>query len=664
VGGINTSAPTFAPGSTFAGYRIEAEAGRGGMGIVYRATQVALGRPVALKLIAANFAGDRSFRERFKREWETAASIDHPNVIPVYEAGEADEHLFIAMRYVEGLDLANLLAREPELAADRAVRIISQVASALDAAHARGLVHRDVKPANVLIGAEEHVYLTDFGLTKHASQDALTKTGLFVGSVDYAAPEQIRGEAMDARTDVYSLGCVLYQTLTKRLPYDKPADVAKMYAHVSEPPPVVSEARLDGSTAFDAVVAKAMAKEPDDRYQTAGDLARAAQAAIVEGSDPSMSRAAKKPRSGRNRIVKGSDPSTNGEVSKRTKVAIGITLPAVLVAGLAAAGLAASGVIGGSGDDAPAPKATVTAATTAEATTPPPEKTVAPTGQPKAVATIKVGKGPDGVAVSGGHVFVANQQDGTLSVIDPEADEVTGEEIDAGSRPDGVVAGKGVVWLAGAGSDSVRRFQAAGEIVPTAKVPVGDRPEAISLGKQLVWVANVNDNTVNRIDRATPSVVGSPIGVGSKPSGIFVGRRFVWVANNGDDTVTRIDPSTAEVVGDPIAVGSKPRGVIETSNFAWIANSGDGTVTRLDRKTGQLIGTTKVGLNPRQLAFGNGFVWVTNNGDNTVTRLDPNTGRVIGSPIPVGQKPLGIASGAGAVWVANHADHSITRIQP
>ena len=218
VGGINTSAPTFAPGSTFAGYRIEAEAGRGGMGIVYRATQVALGRPVALKLIAADFAGDRSFRERFKREWETAASIDHPNVIPVYEAGEAEEHLFIAMRYVEGLDLANLLAREPEFAPERAVRIIAQVASALDAAHARGLVHRDVKPANVLIGAEEHVYLTDFGLTKHASQDALTKTGLFVGSVDYAAPEQIRGEAMDARTDVYSLGCVLYQALTKRLP--------------------------------------------------------------------------------------------------------------------------------------------------------------------------------------------------------------------------------------------------------------------------------------------------------------------------------------------------------------------------------------------------------------------------------------------------------------
>ena len=658
MGGINTSAPTFAPGSTFAGYRIEAEAGRGGMGIVYRATQIALGRPVALKLIAADFAGDRSFRERFKREWETAASIDHPNVIPVYEAGEAEEHLFIAMRYVEGLDLANLLAREPELAPERAVRIIAQVAAALDAAHARGLVHRDVKPANVLIGAEEHVYLTDFGLTKHASQDALTKTGLFVGSVDYAAPEQIRGEAMDARTDVYSLGCVLYQTLTKRLPYDKPADVAKMYAHVSEPPPLVSAARLDGSTAFDAVVVQAMAKEPDDRYQSAGELAKAAQDALAGVAQPAPKR--KKRSSPANQA-----PATgNEQVSRRAKIAIGAGLPAILVAGLAAAGLAATGVLGGGEDGKPAALAAATASPQAPATTPPPEATAAPTGQPKAVATIKVGKGPDGVAVSGGSVFVANQQDGTLSVIDPEANEVSGDPIKAGTRPDGVVAGKGVVWLASAGSDAVQRFQAAGEIVPTAKVPVGDRPEAISLGKQLVWVANVNDNTVNRIDRASPAVVGSPIGVGSKPSGVFVGRRFVWVANNGDDTVTRIDPSTAEVVGDPIPVGKRPRGVIETESAAWIANSGDGTVTRLNRKTGDVLGTTKVGRNPRQLAFGHGFVWVTNNADNTVTRLDPNTGRVVGSPIPVGQKPLGIASGAGAVWVANHADHSITRIQP
>ena len=198
-------------------------------------------------------------------------------MIPVYEAGEAEGQLFIAMRFVEGIDLANLIARETEFEPERAVRIVAQLASALDAAHARGLIHRDVKPANVLIGASEHVYLTDFGLTKHAAQDSLTQTGLFVGSADYAAPEQIRGEAMDARTDVYALGCVLYQTLTKRLPYDRAGDVAKMYAHITEPPPVVTEARPDLPAALDAVVAKAMAKDPDDRYATAGDLAAAAK---------------------------------------------------------------------------------------------------------------------------------------------------------------------------------------------------------------------------------------------------------------------------------------------------------------------------------------------------------------------------------------------------
>ena len=279
------------------------------MGIVYRATQVALGRPVALKLIAANFAGDRSFRERFKREWETAASIDHPNVIPVYEAGEAEEHLFIAMRYVEGLDLANLLAREQLLDPERAVRIIAQVASALDAAHARGLVHRDVKPANVLIGAEEHVYLTDFGLTKHASQDALTKTGLFVGSVDYAAPEQIRGEQMDARTDVYSLGCVLYQTLTKRLPYDKDADVAKMYAHISAPPP----GRHRGAPRRTCGPGRGRSprrwrRSPRTATPPRASSPRAAKAAAERGQSPQPRVHTRSPRSAPIRMLRGLTP--------------------------------------------------------------------------------------------------------------------------------------------------------------------------------------------------------------------------------------------------------------------------------------------------------------------------------------------------------------------
>jgi len=637
-------APHLSPGTTFAGYQIEDVAGSGGMGIVYKATQIALGRRVALKLIARDLATDASFRERFKREWLTAASIDHPNVIPLYEAGEADEHLFIAMRYVEGLDLAALITREPSFDPARAVNIVAQIASALDAAHKKGLVHRDVKPANILIaGEDDHVYLTDFGLTKSASsQSALTKTGMFVGSLDYTAPEQIRGEAADARTDVYSLGCVLFQALTAQLPYDRDSDVAKMYAHLNDEPPSVSASRPDAPAALDAVVARAMAKEPGDRFQTAGELGRAALAAL-DGEVPVA------------------------RESRRNKLVLAAALPTVLVAGLAAAGLAAAGVFGGGDDAPPAPladatptaQATATATPTAQATA-----TAATAGDPHAVATIKVGKGPEGIAVSEGRVFVADRDAGTLTVIDAASNQATANA-EAGKSPDGVVAGKGVVWMTDPATNTVQRLEAREQLIPTAKIKVGNGPEGISLGKQLVWVTNRKDGTVNRIDRASPSVVGSPIGVGNLPTGVFVGRRTVWVTNNGDGTVTRIDPSTAQVIGDPIAVGKDPRGVIEDADSVWVANAGDDTVTRIDRKTAEVIGDPiKVGDNPREIAVGLGFVWVANQNDNTVTRIDPATGKVAGAAIPVGNRPVDVAVGGGAVWVANQGDDTVTRIEP
>ncbi len=202
-----------APGATFGGYRVESQIGRGGMGVVYRATDLSLERPVALKLIAPDLAEDVSFRERFLREPRLAASLDHPNVIPIYEAGERDGQLYLAMRYVEGSDLKTIIEREGKLEPERALRIVAQVAAALDAAHRRALVHRDVKPANVLVDEDGHVYLTDFGITKQLGGDS-TDTGRVVGTLDYLAPEQIRGDPVDARTDVYALACVLYQCLS------------------------------------------------------------------------------------------------------------------------------------------------------------------------------------------------------------------------------------------------------------------------------------------------------------------------------------------------------------------------------------------------------------------------------------------------------------------
>src|SRR5215212_7038192 len=257
------------------------------MGVVYRATHLALNRPVALKLIAPELAEDEGFRARFKQESMTAASIDHPNVIPIYHAGEEDGQLYITMRYVEGTDLRALITRSGKLEPELAAQLIAQTAAALDAAHARGLVHRDVKPANVLIagdGGSYHAYLTDFGLTKHAeSQSGMTKTGMFVGTLDYIAPEQLQGAQIDARADVYALGCVLYQSLTGNVPYPRDTEPAKIWAHMSEPPPSVVQVG-DVPPQFEDVVRRAMAKDPNDRYLSAGDLGRAALAAAQSRS--------------------------------------------------------------------------------------------------------------------------------------------------------------------------------------------------------------------------------------------------------------------------------------------------------------------------------------------------------------------------------------------
>src|SRR4051812_48842437 len=255
------------------------------MGVVYLAEQVRLRRYVALKLIVPELAEDEEFRRRFERESQMAASLDHPNVIPVYEAGEADGALFISMRYVEGYDLRAIIRSAGRLEPSRAARLVAQLGDALDAAHARGLVHRDVKPANVLVagelgGASEHAYLTDFGLTKHvSSQSGITHTGQWVGTLDYVAPEQISGGPLDARVDVYSLGCVLFEALTARVPYPRDSDVAKMYAHLNEPPARVSQLAPRAGAAFDPVVDRALAKQPDQRYPSTGDLGRAAMAA-------------------------------------------------------------------------------------------------------------------------------------------------------------------------------------------------------------------------------------------------------------------------------------------------------------------------------------------------------------------------------------------------
>jgi serine/threonine protein kinase len=275
-------------GSTVAGYRIESLLGRGGMSVVYLAEHLRLGRMVALKVLAPALAHDEDFRERFIRESRRAAELDHPNVISIYDAGEveggeAEDMLYIAMRYVQGSDLKSILRRDGPLSVGRTLFLLEQVAAGLDAAHDHDLIHRDVKPANIMVAEpSDHVYLTDFGVVKHTTTRGLTRTGIFVGTVDYAAPEQIEGLPLDARTDVYALGCVLYECLAGRPPYDREAEVAVMHAHLAEPPPKLLSVRPELPPALDRVIAMAMAKSKDDRFSRCPELIDSARAAVLQ----------------------------------------------------------------------------------------------------------------------------------------------------------------------------------------------------------------------------------------------------------------------------------------------------------------------------------------------------------------------------------------------
>ncbi|MBO0810331.1 MAG: serine/threonine protein kinase, partial [Actinobacteria bacterium] len=290
---------SFGPGSRVAGYRLDEEIGRGGMAVVYRAYDPRLERHVALKLLAPELARDEAFRQRFIRESRAAAAVDHPNIIPIFEAGEASGVLFIAMRFVHGQDAQTLIATGRRLPAARACQLIGQVAAALDAAHARGLVHRDVKPANMMLdatgsGSADHVYLTDFGLSKQAlGGTELTSAGQFLGTLNYVAPEQIQARQVDGRADEYALACSAFAMLTGAPPFSREDSAAVMWAQLSNPPPPVTSRRPDLPAAANGVFARALAKSASERFATCGEFATALRRAC--GLEPGVGRPPTRP---------------------------------------------------------------------------------------------------------------------------------------------------------------------------------------------------------------------------------------------------------------------------------------------------------------------------------------------------------------------------------
>jgi DNA-binding beta-propeller fold protein YncE len=623
------------------------------MGVVYRCTQLGLGRQVALKLIVPELAHNVAFRDRFRRESQVAAAIDHPNVLPIFEAGEADGVLFISMRLVHGIDLRQYIMDSGRLGADDTMAIIGPVASALDAAHARGLVHRDVKPANVLLAdkGERHIYLTDFGLTKHmASLTEITRAGQLVGTADYCSPEQIRGEQLDARADVYSLGCVLYECLTGLPPYRRDSDVATIWAHLNEPSPRPTDVLPDVGGGIDQVIAKAMSKARDDRFASAGDLARAARAALTGAKLPTGSRSvATGPAAPLDRpnAAVWSDaalgqPARDGAAEREgppsgpaAQPARRFRKPALIAAALALAALLAAAVLVMSRESSDGPQ----------------------------VTTIAGGDGPSGIAAGDTSVWVTNSDGDTLTRIDPASNQVVGDPQPTGASPAGAAVDDGELWVVTTGDNNVRRIEIDTEPVGAESITVGVAPGDVALSDEYAWVTNQGDNTITRIDRASGEVVGRPIESGSVPTGIAVGPRWVWSTNRGEASVTRIDPDSGEIVGAPTQVGPEPRGLEVGEGAVWVAISQDDTVARID-DGGEVVQRIPVGNNPVGVTVGGGSVWVVNEGADSVMRIDPETGRIIGDPIAVGRNPSGIAFGAGAVWVANEGDDTVSRIDP
>jgi hypothetical protein len=560
-----TELPT-TTGTDFVGYRIEEEIGRGGMGVVYRAFDLRLKRTVALKLIAPELALDQRFRERFARETELLMSLEHPNVVPIHDAGDVDRRLYLAMRLVD-FDLRKVLRAEGALEPARALTICRQVASALDAAHARGLVHRDVKPSNVLLDGNDHAYLADFGLTRRLDEQGSPATdGRSVGTPAYLAPEQIEGEPVDGRADVYALGCLLFECLTGSLPFARGSRLETAWAHLEEEPPSARALVPELPEAIDPVLRTALAKEPGDRYPTCTALASAAEHALGLGHSTRLHR-------------------------RRTVLLAAAIMSTVVAAAVVAAVLATEGQSKRTPPAAPLfarPDSLVR---------------IDPVTH-KVSAVIDVGSDPV-VAAAGGHsVWVYDKSSGDISEVDARTNRVvktssfqgyaptqccslfTGPVLAADASgawfvnggayeqprlahipsgegrerefridvtPTGVAVGGGAVWVVGyrGREHQVLRIDpAAGLVTARTRFPAGARVDSIAFAYGVVWVTSSRTATVYRLDARTgrrtwSAVVGS--GRATRPEIVPYRHdiEFRLTENGGTDvSIDSVNPSS------------------------------------------------------------------------------------------------------------------------
>jgi len=616
---------SISPGATFAGYRVESLIGRGGMGVVYRATDLSLERPVALKLIAPELAQDERFRARFLREPRLAASLDHPSVVPIYEAREWNGQLYLAMRYVEGSDLRTLLEREGKLSPERTVAVLDQVADALDAAHRRDLVHRDVKPANVLLDEDGHAYLTDFGITKQLG-GLSTDTGRVVGTLDYLAPEQIRGEGVDGRTDCYALGCVLYECFAGAPPFRRATEAETLWAHIQEEP-----AALPGYAPLDPVLRKALAKDREHRYGTCAELVDAAAAALGLGAPALAAR-------------------------RRSRATLLVVVGGVLLGAAAVLALTRS-----LGDDASEPGTPLLDVATNSVAA------VDVKSSELALAAPLPGR-PTDVAAAGETAWVASVDSTAVTGVSARTRSIT-RTVPLRGSADAVAVGEGSVWVADGRRGVVSRIEAGYErVVQRIRVPRSSRaaqpsgrlqaPRAsLAVGGGAVWLTN-GSQSLMRIDADSGRVAELP--AGRRLDGVVAGGGGVWAISSRSATVVRVDPSSGAVT-DRVSIVARrgaeapfPIAIAATSRAVWVLNGNTATVTEIDPRTLGVVTTIPIGVDrvPTDITATGATAWVTN-GDGSLARVDAGSDRA--REVQVGESLERVAAAGSTVWVTTTA---------
>ncbi len=634
-------------GSELLGYRVEELIGRGGMGVVYRATDLRLNRQVALKLLAPELARDEGFRRRFLTESKIAASLEHPHILPVHAAGEADGLLFIAMRYVEDSDLKRLLRNEAPLTPARALQLLGDVADALDAAHARGLIHRDVKPSNILISLQagrEHSYLADFGLAQRTADCARGRaTTQIVGTVDYVAPEQIEREDIDSRADVYALGCVLYECLTGEVPFPRDSDLAVLWAHMRAEPPRVTERRGELPEAVDRVVAKALAKDPQRRHESCGELVNAACDAL----------------------------GLSDVLVVRPRTPLLVAAAGLLITIAAAAAFAFSG-----GDSS----ALALRGNTLVRIDP---------AKNRVSAVIDVGEQPAGVAVSGRTAWVYNLGDGTVSQLDTSTNSVrrttsisTGPVTAAYHSGPLLAANSAGAWLVGVRKDGTGVLTRIGVDGERREFVLDVSPVGVAAGETAVWVLGSapdahcplfewsglrpsDRDTVLRLSPSTGRVVARvPIPRSCQTiTGISHDERWVWVFDFGFSELVRVDARTSRISGSAVlGAGALTEGggaPASGGDAVWVhATDEGGRLVRVDRNTLRVTGTIpSVPSRFGSMRYAGGSLWWNDSREGVLLRFDPDTGKIASSlrvaPESRQQRfhSSAIATGAGAIWV-------------